>query len=108
MGALAGQVMRMVEALVKKSDSQITDSASVLTKIVTAAADANGEWQLPLSNEKFEAMKQVNTEICSARRVESHRLYKPELQATNVVCSLILVLLRLQSEHAAGAALISS
>ena len=51
--------MRMVEALVKKSDSQITDSASVLQKIVAAAADEKGEWHLPLSDDKVAAMRKV-------------------------------------------------
>ena len=49
----------MVEALVKESDSQITDSASILTKIVAAAADKKGEWQLPLSDENIRAMRLV-------------------------------------------------
>ena len=51
--------MRMVEALVKKSDSQITDSASILQKIVAASADERGEWHLPLSDESVSAMRQV-------------------------------------------------
>lgn len=58
-GALAGQVMRLVEALVKESDIQISDSASILNKIVTAAADENGEWHLPLSDSNVSAMKAV-------------------------------------------------
>jgi len=56
-GDLAGQVMRMVEALVKQSDHQITDSASVLKKILAAAADERGEWQVPLSDASLEAMR---------------------------------------------------
>lgn len=60
-GGLAGQVMRMVEALVKKSDSQITDSASVLQKIIAAAADEKGEWHLPLSDDNVASMKQVGS-----------------------------------------------
>ena len=59
-GDLAGQVMRVVEALVKKSDTQITDSASVLQKIVAAAADEKGEWQLPLSDDRVLAMRGVS------------------------------------------------
>lgn len=58
-GDLAGQVMRMVEALVKQSDHQITDSASVLQKILAAAADERGEWQVPLSDASLEAMRKV-------------------------------------------------
>lgn len=57
---MAGEVMRMVEALVKKSDTQITDSASILQRIVSAAADENGEWQLPLSDDSVLAMKSVS------------------------------------------------
>lgn len=51
--------MRMVDAMVKKSDNQLTDSAAVLQKILVAAADESGHWQLPLSDEKVEAMRKV-------------------------------------------------
>lgn len=56
---LAGVTMRLVDALVKKSDSQLTDSAAVLEKILVAAADENGQWQVPLSDAKVEAMRKV-------------------------------------------------
>ena len=58
--------MRMVEALVKKSDSQITDSASVLQQIVAASADEKGEWHLPLSDENVAAMRKVHICLCQA------------------------------------------
>ena len=70
-GGLAGQVMRMVEALVKKSDSQITDSASVLQQIVAASADEGGEWHLPLSDESVAAMRTVQSRV--KRDLLNHR-----------------------------------
>lgn len=51
--------MRMVEALVRESDNQLSGSAQVLQKILVAAADENGRWQVPLPPEKLEAMKKA-------------------------------------------------
>lgn len=57
--------MRMVDAMVKRSDHQLSDSATVLQKILVAAADESGQWQLPLPEEKIEAMRKVSGGIFS-------------------------------------------
>jgi hypothetical protein len=60
--------MRMVEALVKQSDHQITDSSSVLQNILAAAADERGEWHVPLSDDCLEAMRKVLSDFHLGRR----------------------------------------
>ncbi len=37
----------------------MSQSSHVLTEVLTAAAEDNGEWELPLSTEKLAAMRQV-------------------------------------------------
>ncbi|GAB4822728.1 hypothetical protein N2152v2_009774 [Parachlorella kessleri] len=59
LGALAKVVMQLVDAMVKKTEGQLSDSADLLQKILTAAADGRGEWQVPLSPDKLQAMKKV-------------------------------------------------
>lgn len=46
---LANSVMVLVDAMVKRSEQQLSDSGKVLQEILSSAADANGEWYLPLS-----------------------------------------------------------
>lgn len=49
---LADTVMVLVDALVKQSEQKLTDSAGVLQEILTAAADDNGEWYIPLTEQQ--------------------------------------------------------
>ena len=65
---LANTAMRMVDAIVKKSDSQLIDSGRVLQKILAAAADERGEWQVPLPDQKLDAMRKVQLHPRSASR----------------------------------------
>lgn len=51
--------MILVEAIVKRTNMKMTDSASVLQEIVKAAADERGEWHLPLTAQQQAAMKQA-------------------------------------------------
>ena len=50
--SLANSVMVLVNALVKQSEQQLQGGSQVLQDILVAAADANGEWYLPLSDEQ--------------------------------------------------------
>ena len=60
---LARVVMQLVDAMVKKTNDQLSDSAVILQEIVIAAADEEtGEWQVPLSSEKVEAMQKAMEE----------------------------------------------
>lgn len=51
--------MLLVDALVKEAEGQMSQSSEVLTEVLTAAAEDNGEWELPLRAEKLAAMRQV-------------------------------------------------
>lgn len=62
LAALAKSVMILVEAIVKRTNMKMTDSASVLQEIVKAAADERGEWHLPLTAQQQAAMKQAMEE----------------------------------------------
>ena len=57
--SLASTVAHLVEAIVKASETQTAESAQILQQILAAAADAHGEWHLPLSAEKDAALQQV-------------------------------------------------
>ena len=50
--------MQLVDAMVRKTNAQLTDSAAVLQEILRAGADERtGEWKLPLAADKVEAMR---------------------------------------------------
>lgn len=51
--------MQLVDAMVKRTEGQLNESAELLQEILKAAADERGEWQLPLSAEKQAAMRRV-------------------------------------------------
>ena len=55
----AQTVMRIVDAVVKRTNADVTDSAKVLQDILAAAANERGEWELPLSQEKTAAMRKA-------------------------------------------------
>lgn len=57
--SLANVVMQILDALVKKTDEQLTDSSEVLQEILIAGADDNGQWEVPLSDSKMESMRLV-------------------------------------------------
>lgn len=60
LAALAKTVMQLVDAMVRKTSDQLDDSAAILQKILTAAADERtGEWQVPLPADKAEAMREA-------------------------------------------------
>ena len=52
-------VMRIVDAVVKRTNADVSDSAKVLQDILAGAANERGEWELPLSQEKTAAMRQA-------------------------------------------------
>ena len=51
--------MRLVDAVVKRTNADVTDAANVLQDILAAAANERGEWELPLSEESTAAMRQA-------------------------------------------------
>lgn len=57
LAALAKTVMYLVEAMVKKTEGQLSESAETLQQILVAAAEPNGEWNVPLADDKVEAMR---------------------------------------------------
>ncbi|KAL4524757.1 hypothetical protein Ndes2526B_g06947 [Nannochloris sp. 'desiccata'] len=58
LASLAKVVMQLVDAMVRKTNAQLTDSAGVLQEILKAAADERtGEWKLPLPADKVAAMR---------------------------------------------------
>lgn len=60
LSTLARVVMQLVDAMLKKTNEQLNESASFLQTILKAAADKNtGEWELPLSKESLTAMSAV-------------------------------------------------
>ena len=58
LASLAKVVMQLVDAMVRKTNAQLTDSAGVLQEILKAAADERtGEWKVPLPADKVAAMR---------------------------------------------------
>ena len=51
--------MRLVDAVVKRTNADVTDAANVLQDILAAAANEHGEWELPLSEENTAAMRRA-------------------------------------------------
>ena len=46
---VANSVMVLVDAMVRKSEQQLSDSGKVLQEVLSAAADEKGEWYIPLA-----------------------------------------------------------
>lgn len=60
LASLAKVVMQLVDAMVKQTAEQLSDSSEILQEILKAAADERtGEWQLPLPPSQLEAMRAV-------------------------------------------------
>lgn len=59
LASLASTVMTLLEAMVQKTEGQLSESAKVLQEILSAAADERGEWHLPLAEDKIQAMTKV-------------------------------------------------
>lgn len=51
--------MRLVDAVVKRTNADVSDAANVLQDILAAAANERGEWELPLSEENTAAMRRA-------------------------------------------------
>jgi hypothetical protein len=71
--------MMIVDAIVKKTSSQLADSGRILQEILAAAANEKGEWEVPLPKEKIEAMREAMNarsehldEVSSALSVEQY------------------------------------
>lgn len=60
LSTLASTVARLVEAIIKASEQQTAESASLLQQILAAAADERGEWHWPLPEAQAAAFEQVS------------------------------------------------
>ena len=60
LSTLASTVARLVEAIIKASEQQTAESASLLQQILAAAADERGEWHWPLPDAQAAAFEQVS------------------------------------------------
>lgn len=58
--SLSRAVMILVDAMVKRADAQLTDFSKVLQQILSAAADENGAWSLPLTKNETAALSEVD------------------------------------------------
>jgi hypothetical protein len=56
---LSQRVMSLVDKIVKKTEEKIDDNAGVLEMVLDAAAEETGEWKVPLSKERINAMRKV-------------------------------------------------
>lgn len=57
--SLSRAVMSLVDTMVKKADSQLTDSSKILGEILKTAADETGNWSLPLGQKEVVALNKV-------------------------------------------------
>jgi hypothetical protein len=60
--SLARVVMQLVDAMVRTTNDQLSESAALLQTILRAAADDNGEWALPLPADRLAAMRRAMDE----------------------------------------------
>ncbi|GAQ86510.1 hypothetical protein KFL_002930070 [Klebsormidium nitens] len=56
---LSQRVMSLVDKIVRKTTEKIDDNAGVLEMVLDAAAEQTGEWRVPLSKERINAMRKV-------------------------------------------------
>jgi hypothetical protein len=57
LATLARVVMQLVDAMMTRTEQQLDSSAAALQEILRAAADARGEWELPLAPEQADALR---------------------------------------------------
>ncbi len=53
----AQTVMKIVDAIAKKTNNELADSGRVLQEILAAGANERGEWELPLPADRVAAMR---------------------------------------------------
>lgn len=56
---LASTILKMIEKIVAKTDSDLDQARQVLQDILRAGANEKGEWFLPLPAERAAAMREV-------------------------------------------------
>ena len=78
--------MKIVDAVVNRTNAFVSDSAKVLQDILAAAANERGEWELPLSQEKTAAMRQALED--RSEHLSEVRLYDPVVQEEPCFCIL--------------------
>ena len=70
--------MRLVDAVVKRTNADVSDAANVLQDILAAAANERGEWELPLSEENTAAMRQALEDRSQHLNEVTDKCRKPE------------------------------
>ena len=81
--------MKIVDTIVKRTNSELADSGRVLQEILAAGANERGEWELPLPGDKVTAMR-------AALDARSEHLN----EVRNELCNFSVVLFLRRSHHA--------
>jgi hypothetical protein len=64
--AVADSVVVLLDAAMKQTETRLSDSARVLQEVLAAAADADGQWYLPLSKAQVAAVRKALDERSDA------------------------------------------
>lgn len=59
LASLATTVMQLVEVAVTRTEDQLANSGKIVQEVMKAAAGDGGTWNVPLPDDKIEAIKQV-------------------------------------------------
>ncbi|GBG65117.1 hypothetical protein CBR_g49480 [Chara braunii] len=65
LGELATVVMNVVERLVKKTEEKMDDSSSILQRIMSSAAEQNGDFVVPMTKDSVQRLRQAIHESSS-------------------------------------------
>ena len=57
--SLSKTIMTITETIIKMTENQLDDSSELMVEILTAAADEQGHWDLPLAPDKVTSLKEV-------------------------------------------------
>ena len=60
---LASTILKLIEKIVQKTDTDLDKAKKVLQEILVAGANKRGEWFLPLPPDRAAAMRQVSAEV---------------------------------------------
>lgn len=58
--SLSESISAITTALVKMTEDRVGDASKLLMKILTAAADERGHWDVPLASDRLASMKEVH------------------------------------------------
>jgi hypothetical protein len=57
--SLADATMRIVDAMMKQTESQLQNSGVTVQDVLKAGANDKGEWTVPLAEDRIQAMREV-------------------------------------------------